>query len=194
MQRRRLLALGQSEVLDVAAEEGRPLVQALVHKGELIWHRREQGLVGDGALDTVEARTQSRAVGPVRVGVGRAVHGEDNVDIPDWLDQGVKRDILQILTTVHEAQLGVIGSRVPSHVPAVEGIRHVPGNVVLVGAQILESLELRLVLALALLQCHRTREPRAVVRVQLIQHPLGGGAVGGEVLHRRDPRTKNAAR
>ncbi|ROV93346.1 hypothetical protein VSDG_06882 [Cytospora chrysosperma] len=125
---------GQGEVGRVAPEEGRPVVQTQVDEGVVVRDGGEQRPVGHVAGAALVAGPQGRRVGPVVGRVGAAVHGEDDVNGADGLDQRRQGDVLQVLAAVHERQLRRVGAGVGGVPPAQEGVGHPLGDVVVVGS------------------------------------------------------------
>lgn len=124
-------------VAGVAAEEGGAVVQAKVDKGLLVGDSREISAIGNGQESTRIGGHQSSAVGPVcsaihaSDSVCRRVDGENNIHISFRLDQGVKRNVLQILTTINQGELSVVVNTAGLVVDAIEGIG-VVGNILVI--------------------------------------------------------------
>lgn len=106
-------ASGARRVGAVASKEGRPGVETLVNEGVLVRDGGECGAIGNarGVQAALVGGNQSGTVRPGVVGVSRGINGEDNIDVSLGLDQWVQRDVLEILATIHDVQLFLLGVR-----------------------------------------------------------------------------------
>lgn len=118
----------EGEVLDVASEEGRAVVEAQVDEGPVVGDRGEKRAVGDGPKGALVRGAQRGAVGPVGH-VRGGVNGEDDVHGAHGLDQRVERDVLQVFAAVDQVQLDRVRVGVGLVVPVQERVgddlRHV---------------------------------------------------------------------
>lgn len=72
-------------------------------------------------------------------GIGRRVNSKDNVDVAERLDKWVKRNILQVLTSVNKSKAGCLGAGIRLVVEVIEWIRSVIRDVVIVPPEKLEN-------------------------------------------------------
>ena len=130
----------------IAAEEGWTSVQAKVLEGGDRGDAGESGVVLDGLEGAAVSGLQGGAVrpagggvfsGPGLVRVSRGVNSEDNVDMAFRLDQRVEGNVLVVLASINESELGRVMVGVGCVVPLVEWV-WVVCNVVVVFADTLE--------------------------------------------------------
>lgn len=116
----------------VAAKEGGSFVEAHVDKGVGVRDGREGSTVGNArrVQGTLVGGNQRSTVRPGAVGVSGRVNGKDDIHVSLGLDQRVQRDVLEILTTVHDIKLPVGGVRGRVVAPSVEGVGGVDGDIV----------------------------------------------------------------